>query len=76
ERPLDGFTSFSEFISRRIDLSKRPIDPDPSVCVSPVDGRVLAYPIVRANSSFRIKSSLFDLKGLLGGGNRVGPYDG
>jgi phosphatidylserine decarboxylase len=75
DRPLDSFESFSEFISRRIDLSRRAIDSDPHACVSPVDARVLAYPVVRADSSFRIKSSEFDLRGLLGG-HRVERYDG
>jgi phosphatidylserine decarboxylase len=76
ERPLSSFRSFSEFISRPIDLSKRRIDPDPSTCVSPVDGRLLAYPVVSAASTFRIKSSLFDLRGLLGGDTRADRYDG
>ena len=76
DRPLDNFHSFSDFISRPIDLSKRRVDPDPSVCVAPADGRVLAYPIVAANTSFRIKSSLFDLAQLLGGGDGVRRYDG
>jgi phosphatidylserine decarboxylase len=76
EQPLGSFGSFSEFISRRIDLSKRRIDPDPSTCISPVDGRVLVYGSVSAASRFRIKSSEFDLGGLLGGGARAARYDG
>lgn len=64
-QPLASFRSFNDFICRPIDLSKRPIDPDPRTCVSPADGRLLVYPVVDASATFRIKSSIFDLQGLL-----------
>lgn len=63
--PLSSFRCLADFVTRRIDLSRRPIDPDPDVCVCPADGRVLAYPRVRLGDRFRIKSGLFDLEGLL-----------
>jgi phosphatidylserine decarboxylase len=66
---LDGdlaqFRSFNEFICRRIDLSKRAIDPDPRTFISPVDGRLLAYREVAADRTFQIKSGEFDLRRLL-----------
>lgn len=74
--PLESFRSFSEFISRRIDPARRPIDPDPDRCVSPADGRLLAYPAIDAEKTLRIKGALLDKKSLLGD-SRVAPrYDG
>lgn len=64
-QPLASFRSLGDFMTRNIDLTRRPIDPDPRLCVCPADGRVLAYPIVRADTSFRIKGGLFDLTTLL-----------
>jgi phosphatidylserine decarboxylase len=64
-QPLASFRSLGDFMTREIDLSRRPIDPDPHTCVCPADGRVLAYPVVHADTSLRIKSGLFDLTALL-----------
>ncbi len=64
-RPIETFVSFDEFFSREIDLSNRPICPTPGVCVSPVDGRALAYPLIEANTTFRIKRATFDLRELV-----------
>ncbi|MBI4428378.1 MAG: phosphatidylserine decarboxylase [Ignavibacteriales bacterium] len=59
--PSGGFCSFNDFFTRRIDLSRRPIDKDDNVCVAPADGRVLAYQTVAPNQTFRIKQSTFNL---------------
>ncbi len=75
-RPLQDFGSFNEFIIRDIDLSRRPVDPDPAVCVSPADGRVLVYPRIRAGTPFPIKRAIFDLAGLLGDDRLAADYDG
>ena len=64
-RPLEAFASFNDFITREIDLSKRPIHGDPAVCVAPVDGRVLVYPAIDAGQCFTIKRANFSLGGLL-----------
>lgn len=63
--PLDAFESFNDFMTRDIDLAKRPVNRDPEVCVAPSDGRVLVYPIVDADSSFVIKRATFNLRALL-----------
>jgi len=60
-QPLESFASFSDFVSRSIDLSKRRIDPDPRACICPADGRVLAYPVLDAHQPLQIKSSRFDV---------------
>jgi phosphatidylserine decarboxylase len=64
-RPVDTFESFNDFMAREIDLSKRPIDCDPQVCIAPSDGRVLAYPVIDADRSFAIKRATFSLPALL-----------
>ena len=66
ERPLEDFSSFNEFFTRKIDLSKRPMIFDPNVCIAPVDGKVLVYPVVKPNMTFRIKRSTFNLRRFLG----------
>ncbi len=65
-RPIEDFSSLNDFFTREIDLSQRPIDPDPGVCVAPTDGRILAYPEIDATQSFPIKGNLFDLRRFLG----------
>ncbi len=61
----DEFASFNDFFIREIDPDRRPIDPDPGVCVSPIDGRLLAYRGIDPESEFMIKRSAFDLKRFL-----------
>src|SRR5262249_51223246 len=68
--------SFNEFICRRIDLSKRRIDRAANTCVSPADGRLLAFPVVDAATKFQIKSSVFDLKGLVADDEIARRYNG
>ena len=66
ERPLEDFSSFNAFFTRKIDLSRRPMIYDPHVCIAPVDGKVLVYPAVKPNMTFRIKRSTFNLRRFLG----------
>jgi len=65
ERPLESYGSFAEFIERRIDLGRRPVDGRSDVCISPVDARILAYPTVGLGDRLVIKRTPFDLRGLL-----------
>lgn len=64
-RPLEDFKSFNDFFTREIDLSKRPIDPNPGVCIASVDGKILAYPVVDPDMTFRIKRNTFNLRKFL-----------
>lgn len=64
-QPLKDFESFNDFFIREIDLSKRPINPDPNVCIAPVDGKVLVYPKVELDMAFRIKRRTFNLRQFL-----------
>lgn len=75
-RPLHTFRSFNDFVIREIDLARRPLHPDPSVCVSPADGRLLVFPRVEANTSFRVKHADMNLHSLLRDTDLVREYDG
>jgi phosphatidylserine decarboxylase len=75
-RPAGSFASFNDFITREIDLSKRPIDNDPQVCVAPVDGRVLVYPVIETDEFFTIKRGRFNLRALLRDEDMTARYSG
>jgi phosphatidylserine decarboxylase len=64
-RPLEDYKSFNDFFTRQIDLSKRPVNTDPEVCIAPTDGKVLAYPLLEPDTTFRIKRSFFNLRRFL-----------
>jgi phosphatidylserine decarboxylase len=74
--PVDGFTSFNAFFTRRIDMAQRPIDPRPDVLVSPTDSRVLVYPEIQAGDEFPIKRSVFNLKRFLRDDTLAESYNG
>lgn len=74
--PLDSFRSFSEFISRRIDLARRPVDPDPKRLVSPVDGRLLVYCGADKSKALLIKGGLLDRAQLLASHELAIRYNG
>lgn len=63
--PLEDFASFNDFFIRKIDLTKRRIDSNPNVCSASADGKVLVYPEVKLNTTFRIKRSTFNLRKFL-----------
>lgn len=75
-RSIEEFTSFNDFFTRKIDLSKRPFHKEPCVCISPTDSRVLAYPIVEANRTYRIKRSTFNLHQFLSDDGLVEKFTG
>ncbi len=50
--PIDDYSSFNDFFTREIDLTKRSINMQPGVCIAPCDGKVLAYPNVKSNERF------------------------
>jgi phosphatidylserine decarboxylase len=62
---VDDFTSFNDFFTREIDLSQRTIQNNPHICIAPADGRILAYPVVEADTTFQIKRSIFNLRSFL-----------
>ncbi len=75
-RQADKFESFNDFFVREIDLARRPVDPDPNACVSPIDGRLLAYRGIDPDTEFMIKRSAFNLKRFLGDEELAARYAG
>lgn len=65
-KPLSEFSSFNDFFIREIRLSRRPINHDPAVCITPADGKVLVLPSVERGRTFRIKGGVFTLEPFLG----------
>jgi len=61
----EKYKSFNDFFKRKIDLLKRPVNSDSSVCIAPCDGRALAYHSVNQNTTFKVKRHTFDLKNFL-----------
>lgn len=59
------YASFNDFFMREIKASARPFPKEEEVLVAPCDGKLTIYPI-EAESTFRIKNSLYSMKELLG----------
>ena len=55
ERPLEDYASFNDFFTRSLKPGARPIDPDLSAILSPVDGRVYASGRVEGGSILQAK---------------------
>jgi phosphatidylserine decarboxylase len=64
-RSAEEFDSFNDFITRKIDMSQRPIASDPDLCVAPADGRILAFPVLDDVTRFTLKHCSFNLRTLL-----------
>jgi phosphatidylserine decarboxylase len=75
-QPLEHFSSFSDFFTREIDLSMRPLNPCPEVCIAPADGKILAFSAIDAERTFRIKRSTFNLQRFLGNEELAKRYAG
>jgi phosphatidylserine decarboxylase len=75
-RGIEAFASFNDFFVREIDLARRPVNPDPATCVSPIDGRLVAYQKIDAAQEFKVKRSTFDLARLLGDASLAAQYHG
>ena len=65
--PLDAYPSLCAFFVRQLKVDARPLDPDPLVLPSPVDGRVQALDQVHDGSLLQAKGVEYALEELLGG---------
>lgn len=65
EHPIDEYDSVLSFFTRRLKPGLRPIDPDPRVLVSPVDGAYLVGGPVGEGKLFQAKGRTFTLNALL-----------
>jgi len=65
EIPAAGFDSFDAFFTRRLRAGARPIDPDPKVAVSPVDGTVVEAGLAAGGRLLQAKGLDYTLRALL-----------
>ena len=63
----EAYPSFNAFFTRALKPGLRPVDPRPSVLVSPVDGAVSQLGKVSGDRVFQAKGQSFSLTALLGG---------
>ncbi len=57
------FMSYNDFFTRKIKAGRRPVETDPSVLISPCDGKVSVFKIWE-DSQFHIKNSVYTVKSL------------
>ena len=65
ETDFGGYGRFSDFFSRALRPGARPVDPDPRVVVSPVDGAVSQAGILERGSCIQAKGIQFPVDRLL-----------
>lgn len=61
----DDFRTFNDFFTRTLRVDVRPIDPDPSILVSPSDGKVSAAGQIARRQIFQAKGKDYSLRDLL-----------
>ncbi|MDH4127592.1 MAG: archaetidylserine decarboxylase [Spirochaetota bacterium] len=62
--PISHYSTFNDFFTRSINLSSRPISPDPNIIISPVDGTVVEYGNIINDKALQVKGvaySIFEL---------------
>lgn len=74
--PDGGFRSFDAFFTRSLKPGARPIDADPSVLVSPADGRLEDAGPIERGATLRVKGRLYDVAELLGDTADARAFDG
>jgi phosphatidylserine decarboxylase len=67
EREPTAYPSFNEFFTRALREGTRPVDPDPSAIVSPVDGTVSEAGMLSADRLLQAKGHDYSLRALLAG---------
>jgi phosphatidylserine decarboxylase len=76
EVPHGGFGTFDEFFTRRLKPGARPLDPDPSVILSPADGRVEDFGRIEPGARFLVKGQTYEVGELLGDPDAGATYEG
>lgn len=75
-QPVSAYRCFNDFFVRVPLKDRRPIDRRPGRCISPVDGKLLAFPHVGMGQPVQIKRHLFDLRTLLRDDTLASKYNG
>jgi phosphatidylserine decarboxylase len=75
-RPLHSYTSLNDFFTRELRPGCRPIDPDPSVLVSPADGQLFLAEPIDAGARIVVKGMTLAIGELLGDDRLAAEYHG
>lgn len=70
------FKSFNDFFARTLKSEARPINKNPSVVISPCDGRLLAYTDIDIDNLVQVKHLTYSLKELIGDEELASKYEG
>ncbi len=72
--PVESYKTFAEFFTRRLRPGARPVDRDPGVVVSPVDGTVQSLGRLEAGRFDQVKGHGYSVETFLGGAAEAAPY--
>lgn len=75
-KKTEDFTSFNDFFFRTLTEDARPIDKDPSVLVSPGDGRLFAYDNISMDNLVQVKGITYSLSELIQDNEIAKEYEG
>lgn len=75
-KKTEDFTSFNDFFFRTLTEDARPIDKDPSVLVSPGDGRLFAYDNISMDNLVQVKGITYSLSELIQDNEIAKDYEG
>jgi len=64
-KPVDEFTSFDDFFTRKLKREARPIFKDENSAIIPADGRYLFFQNIEKSDGFAVKGEKFNLAKLL-----------
>lgn len=71
---VKSYPDFSAFFTRALKANARPVDPDPQVLVSPVDGKVSMLGPIRAGTLIQAKGMTYSVPELLGDSKTAGLF--
>lgn len=66
EQPLAGYVSLTDFFTRRLQAGRRPIDPEETSVVSPVDGTIAEFGVIKDGALLQAKGKSYTAAALLG----------
>jgi phosphatidylserine decarboxylase len=75
ETPVNGYSSFDAFFTRRLKPDARPINRDANAIVSPADGMVQATGHITQGSTLTVKGTTYELPELLGDWAQARKYE-
>jgi phosphatidylserine decarboxylase len=76
EVPPEGFRSFDEFFTRRLQPGARPLDPDPRALASPADGTIEGLGRLTPSAELIVKGTRYTARELLGGSEEAARHRG